>query len=459
MPELPEVETVKRRLTPSIKNKKITDVNVFYSKYNHLNDIKDEVILEINRKGKFLIFTLSNHMMVSHLRMEGKYRIEKNPIKDKHDLVFFNLDDGNTLVYNDTRKFGVFNLFPKDTDVFKEEPLINVGPEPFYLTKEELLESLKGKSTHIKTALLDQSIISGLGNIYVDEVLFMSRVNPFRKASSVTPDEAEQIIKNSITVLNNAINAGGTTIRSFKSFNGESGHFQGNLLVHEREYERCPVCGNIIFKEKCNGRGTYLCKSCERLFDYKMYAITGTFASGKSTVLDIISELGYKTYSLDKIYQGLFSNDEKMKKEIFKNFKTLDRAELRDLVYNDFNKNNLLKTITHKYIFKELFNQIEKNQDSIIFVEVPLLFDDGYEKVFDKVIDVYVSEDIEKIVLKNKNISSLTKAQTDSNQLSKEDKMKKSDYVINNTSTLNHLKEETIKVLKELGVWDSSKQQ
>ena len=459
MPELPEVETVKRRLTPSIKNKKITDVNVFYSKYNHLNDIKNEVILDINRKGKFLIFTLSNHMMVSHLRMEGKYRIEKNPVKDKHDLVFFNLDDGNTLVYNDTRKFGVFNLFPKGTDVFKEEPLINVGPEPFYLTKEELLESLKGKSTHIKTALLDQSIISGLGNIYVDEVLFMSRVNPFRKASSVTPDEVESIIKNSIIVLNNAINAGGTTIRSFESFNGESGHFQGNLLVHEREYERCPACGNIIFKEKCNGRGTYLCKSCERLFGYKMYAITGTFASGKSTVLDIISELGYKTYSLDKIYQELFSNDEKRKKEIFKNFKTLDRAELRDLVYNDFNKDNLLKTITHKYIFKELFNQIEKNQDSIIFVEVPLLFDDGYEKVFDKVIDVYVSEDIEKIVLKNRNISSLTKAQTDSNQLSKEDKMKKADYVINNTSTLNHLKEETIKVLKELGVWDFSKQQ
>lgn len=459
MPELPEVETVKRRLTPIIKGRTITSVNVFYSKYNHLNDINNEVIVDINRKGKFLIFTLSNHMMVSHLRMEGKYRVDKNPVKDKHDLVFFNLDDGNTLVYNDTRKFGVFNLYPKDTDVFTKEPLINVGPEPFNITKEELLDSLNGKSTHIKTALLDQSIISGLGNIYVDEVLFMSKVNPFRKASSITSNEAESIIKNSIIVLNNAIAAGGTTIRSFESFNGESGHFQGNLLVHEREYERCPNCGNIIFKEKCNGRGTYLCKSCERLFNYKMYAITGTFASGKSTVLDIISELGYKTYSLDRIYQELFSNNEKMKKEIFKNLKTLDRAELRDLVYNDFNKNNLLKNITHKYIFKELFKQIEENQDSIIFVEVPLLFDDGYEKVFDKVIDVYVSDDIENTLLNKRNISSQTKIDTDKNQLSKEDKMNKSDYVIKNTSTLDHLKEETIKVLKELNVWDFSKQQ
>ena len=142
MPELPEVETVKRRLSPSIINRKIVNVEVFYSKYNHLSSIKDETIIDLNRKGKFLIFTLSNHMMVSHLRMEGKYRIEKDPTKNKHDLVFFNLDDGNTLVYNDTRKFGVFNLYPKDTDVFKEEPLVNVGPEPFYITKEELLNSL-----------------------------------------------------------------------------------------------------------------------------------------------------------------------------------------------------------------------------------------------------------------------------------------------------------------------------
>lgn len=459
MPELPEVETVKRRLSPIVIGKKITSVDVFYDKYNHLKDIKDELILDINRKGKFLIFYLSNHTMVSHLRMEGKYRIEKNPIKNKHDLVYFYLDDGNTLVYNDTRKFGVFNLFSKDTDVYTKEPLINVGPEPFYITKEELLESLKGKSVHIKTALLDQTIISGLGNIYVDEVLFMSKVNPFREASSITIDEAESIIKNSITVLNNAISAGGTTIRSFESFNGESGHFQGNLLVHEREYERCPNCSNIIFKEKCNGRGTYLCKTCERLFNYKLYAITGTFASGKSTVLKIISELGFKTYSLDKIYQELFLSSDKMKKEIFKNFKTLDKTELKNIVYNDFNKNILLKKITHKYIFKELFNQIENAKDEIIFVEVPLLFDDNYEHMFDKVIDVYQSDSIENTILKERNITLKDKEIADSNQLSKEDKKNKSDYVIYNTSTLSNLKEETIKVIKELGLWDFSKQQ
>ena len=459
MPELPEIETVKRRLSPSIINRKIVNVEIFYSKYNHLSSIKDETIIDLSRKGKFLIFTLSNHMMVSHLRMEGKYRIEKDPTKNKHDLVFFNLDDGNTLVYNDTRKFGVFNLYPKDTDVFKEEPLVNVGPEPFYITKEELLNSLKGKTTHIKTALLDQSIISGLGNIYVDEVLFMSKVNPFRQASSITEDEAKSIINNSITVLNNAIKAGGTTIRSFESFNGESGHFQGNLLVHEREYERCPSCGNIIFKEKCNGRGTYLCKSCERLYDFKMYAITGTFASGKSTVLKYIQELGFKTYSLDEIYLRLMSEDEKMKREIFKNFKTLDRAELRELVYNDFNKNNLLKKITHKYIFKELFNEIENNRNKVVFVEVPLLFEDSYEKVFDKVIDVYESDDIQDIILKKRGISKQNKEKTDLNQLSKEDKKNRSDYIINNNSSIENLKEETNKVIKELGLWEYFKQQ
>ena len=119
MPELPEVESVRLRLSPYVIDKSIESIDIFYDKYNHLKEINGETIIDLKRKGKFLIFIMKNHIMVSHLRMEGKYRIEDNPKKDKHDLVFFHLSNKKTLVYNDVRKFGVFNVFSKDIDIYK----------------------------------------------------------------------------------------------------------------------------------------------------------------------------------------------------------------------------------------------------------------------------------------------------------------------------------------------------
>ena len=450
MPELPEVETVKRRLTPSVVGKTIKSVEVFYNKYDCLNVISNEKIESIERKGKFLIFNLSNHRMISHLRMEGKYRIENiNPIKSKHDLVFFHLDD-STLVYNDVRKFGVFYVFDKDTDVYKEEPLINVGEEPFTATKEYLLNKLKGKTGHIKSLLLDQSILSGLGNIYVDEVLFMSKINPFKKGSDIKEEEADRIINNSVIVLNKAINAGGTTIRSFESFNGEAGHFQGSLLIHEREGERCYNCGNFVLKTKCNGRGTYYCPTCQRSHEYKTYAITGGFASGKSTVMSYIKELGYETYSTDEIYNELFASLKPMQREIFSLFKTLDKSKLREIVYNDSNRNNELKRITHKYVIEELFRRIEENPKDIFFIEVPLLYEGNLEKCFDHTIDVHEGDNVRNLILEKRNISLDFYKLVSSKQMNIEDKKNNSEYVIENNGSLDSLKEKTSKLLKKI---------
>ena len=450
MPELPEVETVRLKLLSTIKNKTILNVEVFYSKYDILKSLKNEKILDINRLGKFLIFNLEHFTLISHLRMEGKYRVETSPVKDKHDHVFFNLDSGETLVYNDKRKFGVFYLFDKNVDIYKVEPLLSVGKEPFTITKEELFNKINNKSLPIKSLLLDQSIISGIGNIYADEVLFVSNIHPLRLGKTISLDECESIINNSVRIMSNSIKSGGTTIRSFESFNGEPGHFQGSLSVHLKEGKRCPNCGNFIKKIRVGGRGTYLCEACQRIRDYKLIGLTGTFASGKSTVLKIINDLGYMTISLDDIYNDLFINNEKMRKEIFKHFNTLDKSILRELIYNEKCENEILKEITHKYIFYKMFEMINESKDKYIFVEAPLLYEDNYEKMFDKVIVVSPSESVEKVIMSERHITKETYDKVMESQLSDKDKCAKADFIIKNDSSLDSLKEKVKNTLKEV---------
>jgi len=449
MPELPEVETVKNKISPHLIGKTIRDVKVFYSKYSLLSSIKNQKIEAIDRKGKFLIFTLTDYYLISHLRMEGKYMIKENPSRTKHDLVFFEFDDF-TLIYNDTRKFGVFYLFTKDINPYQVYPLSSVGPEPFTISSDYLISKLKDKSGHIKTLLLDQSIMSGLGNIYVDEVLFMSKISPFKPGKDITKEEVDQIIANSINVLSRAIKAGGTTVRSFSSFNGESGHFQGSLLVHEQEGKKCPICGNIIIKTKVNGRGTFLCPSCQRNRNYKIYAITGTFASGKSTVLKILASKGFETLSADDIYHELLESSSKLKKEMIKKLGTCTLGELRDLVFSDLKKNEELKEITHKYVMREIFEKAEASNNTPIFVEVPLLFEGHFEKAFDASIDVFESDEVESDILKARRITKEYREKVNALQLSKEEKRKRADFVVWNIGSVEDLDSEVNKLLKEI---------
>lgn len=452
MPELPEVETVKNKLLPYVLNKTIEDIDVRYHKYDCLKKVIGDTILGLRRRGKYLIFILKNHYIVSHLRMEGKYFISNEERINKHDLVKFTLNDC-FIYYNDVRKFGIFDVFNIDEDIDNLEPLSKVGPEPFDINYNDLYESLKNKKEPIKTALLDQSIISGLGNIYVDEVLYKSRINPFRSASSITLDEAKDIVKHSIDTLNESIKAGGSTIKSFGSLNGEAGHFQGRLLVHLRENERCFNCNNIILKDRCGGRGTYYCPTCQRLIkDSKYYAITGGFSSGKSTVLEIISSLGYKTYSLDKIYNDLFNNSKEMIKEIDKTFKTHDKALLRELVFNSCELNDKLKDITHKYVMKTLFKEIEREQINIAFIEAPLLFEGKFEKCFDSIIGVNESKEVLETLLKNKGYTKEDYLVRNNSQLNKDEKIKRSDFVIDNNGTVEDLKNKTYEIIKKLEV-------
>lgn len=269
MPELPEVETVKNTLRRQILNKKIMFANIYweniiaYPKVDKFKkQIKNQTINDILRRGKWLMFELDDYFLLSHLRMEGKYFIRnKNDERNKHEHVTFTFSDDTELRYHDTRKFGKMYLIEKDK-VYDEKPLKDLGKEPWdeTLTKEYLKEKLNKKP--IKTQLLDQSIIVGIGNIYVDEVLFLSKLYPETEGNKLTDKDLENIIKYTRQTLEKAIELGGTTVKSYTSSEGVHGRFQNELLVHTKDI--CPNCNTKIEKITVGGRGTYYCPKCQK---------------------------------------------------------------------------------------------------------------------------------------------------------------------------------------------------
>ncbi len=227
---------------------------------------------EIERRGKWLLFVLNNeYYLCSHLRMEGKYFIKKHDeVIDKHEHVIFELDDGYDLRYADVRKFGRMNLVKKEL-LDTVEGVNKQGREPIdnelskdKLTKEYLYEKFHDKKLPLKELLLDQTIISGLGNIYADEVAFISKLNPLIEGSKINKEACQRIVDASKSIITKAIKEGGTTIRSYTSSLGVIGHYQDFLMVHKREGEPCKICGSIIKKIKVGGRSTYYCPKCQK---------------------------------------------------------------------------------------------------------------------------------------------------------------------------------------------------
>lgn len=272
MPELPEVETVKETLKKSILNRKINNVIINYEniiEYPTADEFKTKIVNEkindIKRRGKWLMFELDHYYLLSHLRMEGRYFIKNNDDEHlKHEHIIFCLDDESELRYLDTRKFGRMHLIEKD-QVYNQKPLNELGKEPWDndLNIDYLKEKYKNKKLPIKTVILDQSIIVGIGNIYADEILFLSHINPLKKAYLLNDIELSNIIKYTKDVFDKAILGGGTTIRSYESSEGVHGNFQQSLLVHSRSGEKCPNCKEIVIKIRVGGRGTYYCPKCQ----------------------------------------------------------------------------------------------------------------------------------------------------------------------------------------------------
>ena len=271
MPELPEVETVKNGLIKKVKGKTIKKCTVRWNGIIAYPDVDDFVknicnqrINDIDRRGKFLMFILDDYYLISHLRMEGKYFIkEPNESLNKHDHVIFTLNDNSELRYNDTRKFGKMHLVKKDE--LSISPIAKLGVEPWSpnLTTTYLKNKLNKKKP-IKTLLLDQSIITGIGNIYADEILFTSRINPETPGEKLTNANLQDIIDNTKKVLEKAIKMGGTTIHTYTAVDGITGKFQQELLVHGKKDIPCPNCNTKILKITVNTRGTYYCPKCQK---------------------------------------------------------------------------------------------------------------------------------------------------------------------------------------------------
>jgi len=273
MPELPEVETVRRGLERLVVGKTIGQVRVRYAKMigtgvdSFVHDLPSQTIERIGRRGKYLLFYLTGGVLISHLRMEGKYLFYADAAPErKHAHVFFEMTDGGTLVYEDVRKFGTMELLKKDQleAYFAARKL---GPEP---TDADFLLSpfaaaLSRSKKLIKPYLLEQTLVVGLGNIYVDEALWRARIHPARSAASLKPAEVKRLREQIIEVLQLGIEKRGSTIRTYRNALGEDGTMQDFLQVYGKTGQPCARCGSPIEKIKLGGRGTHLCPHCQKV--------------------------------------------------------------------------------------------------------------------------------------------------------------------------------------------------
>jgi formamidopyrimidine-DNA glycosylase len=275
LPELPEVETVRKTLKKLVVNKTIKDITVYWPKIiknpveveQFVDALIGETIVDVGRRGKFLIIYTGSFALVSHLRMEGKYGLyPKEEPFDKHTHVLFHFTDGTELRYRDVRKFGTMHLYKKG-DEFLTEPLIGLGPEPFSeeFTIEYLEKKLAKTNRKVKTALLDQKVFVGLGNIYVDEALFRAGIHPERLANTLNKDEITLLHREIVATLSEAVKKGGSTIRSYVNSQGEIGMFQLELYAYGRKGEECKRCGTPLEKTTVGGRGTHYCPHCQKV--------------------------------------------------------------------------------------------------------------------------------------------------------------------------------------------------
>ncbi|WP_171097924.1 bifunctional DNA-formamidopyrimidine glycosylase/DNA-(apurinic or apyrimidinic site) lyase [Ruegeria sp. HKCCD7255] len=283
MPELPEVETVRRGLIPAMEGVVIAraDVNrpdLRWPFPDHMAErLTGKRVERLRRRSKYILADLSSaETLLIHLGMSGRMTVSGDPLgqfvhdhpaKQKHDHVVFHMANGARITFNDPRRFGAMDLLP--TATAERHKLLSVlGPEPLGndFHEQHLIEAFKGKNTPIKSALLDQGIVAGLGNIYVCEALFRGKVSPRRKAAQISSARVAALVPIIRQVLQDAIEAGGSSLRDFRQADGELGYFQHSFDVYGREGEPCRTagCGGTIKRITQSGRSSFYCAQCQR---------------------------------------------------------------------------------------------------------------------------------------------------------------------------------------------------
>ena len=460
MPELPEVETVKNILLPIVKGNTITNIDVHRERQiegdvaTFISSLKGQTFLDISRKGKYLIFHLTNDLvMISHLRMEGKYfdYLESEP-DSKYARVVFHLSNGHKLCYDDSRTFGVLKL-SKEQDYLLDKGIAKLGPEPWNADIEEIFKKAKKNNTPIKTAILDQTLVTGLGNIYVDETLYASHIHPHTPAKLITKDEWKEIIVNASRILRRAIELGGSTIKSYHPGKDIDGNFQTEIKIYGKKDEVCPICHKTFLFTKTNGRGTTYCPGCQHKKGSPLnVGLTGTIASGKSTVLDLFKDKGCLIISSDEIVKDLYLKEVIINKinKLFKlNFtKEVNKKILRDYLLTHPKDKKKLENLIHPLVRKEIISRLNKAKEDIRIVEVPLLFKAHYEDMFDSIIIVKANEEVtlKRLEKRNGNIAPLLKEINKDNMVLENES--KAEFIITNDLGLSELKKEVNTVYK-----------
>ncbi len=275
MPELPEVEVICQGLLPHLIGRTITGV---YCSGKQLRtpvqceelkkELKNRQIVSLKRKAKYLVLkTDSGAILIIHLGMTGNMGIFAiGSVIKKHDHVCWQLDNGTELRFNDTRRFGAVRLLPaKNAAKEKKQFFAATGPEPF--SRSCSVAYLMKRATHrelaIKSFIMDSHVVAGIGNIYANETLFLTRIHPERPASSLSAKEWKQLLITMRKTLKHAISCGGSTISDFVNASGEGGYFQMNFRVYGKAGELCSRCGESISKKTIGGRTSFFCKHCQ----------------------------------------------------------------------------------------------------------------------------------------------------------------------------------------------------
>ncbi len=273
MPELPEVETVRRTLEPHLLGRRVREIYIYLERIVKKPEVAEfrrllvnRTIETVDRRGKYLLLRLEgNYTWVIHLRMTGQLIHTGERLEDRHLRLAFLLDDGTWLNFIDMRTFGSMYLLPGDR-LDEIRGLKTMGPEPLSsdFFPADFHARLSGSSRPVKTVLLDQTVVAGLGNIYADEALFLAGIHPARRASFLSENEAERLYRAVIDVLRQGIKNRGTTFRDYVDGAGKSGSNQFSLSVYNRSGQACLRCGGEIEKIRLGGRGTSFCPRCQK---------------------------------------------------------------------------------------------------------------------------------------------------------------------------------------------------
>lgn len=411
MPELPEVTTIIGVLKPILLGKKIQKVTVYREKniFSGAKDfeekLKGKTISSISRRGKYLIFKCDDNIaFLCHLRMEGKFFLrQKDEPKQKFDLVDFYLENGTRLSYNDVRKFGGFYLADSPENLIKETTLNTLGKEPFDLDQDEFYSLIRFDQRPIKEILLDQSVIAGIGNIYDSETLFAAHIHPLTKGSELSLEECGSILKESCRILNEAIELGGSTIRSYHPGKDIDGMMQNQLLVYGKHATPCPNCGFPIRRIFVGGRSSFYCPNCQkRKNGLYIVGVTGPIASGKSTVSHYLEGLGYLHIDADRIVWELYQKKEIqswLKKNIHRDAvknREINRLQISKTINHNKEKKALLEAFIHEKVFNEIDKLLLENKDRKILLDVPLLIGSKYENLCDCLIYIEADEKLRR---------------------------------------------------------------